>query len=169
MTRSRIRTFLLRKWSAPFSQNVRTFYEKGAHLLLKRYAPFLWRLSLLYLYFAYEACESKKSLWNDIHINPTLTIYYIKVPNGRNTIGDYIIHIYFYFPSSNISNTDYQWFTFVWYKNVSSIWVVLIRNHLECYRLVSLKYYWFNLLTNVACPTPCAKSYARHSPMPIVS
>ncbi|EEX72809.1 hypothetical protein GCWU000325_00327 [Alloprevotella tannerae ATCC 51259] len=41
MTHLRIRTFLLRKRSAPFEQNVRTFYEKGAHLLLKRYAPFL--------------------------------------------------------------------------------------------------------------------------------
>ena len=36
-------------------------------------------------------CESDKSLWSDIRIDPTLTIYYIKVPNGRNTIGDYII------------------------------------------------------------------------------
>ena len=35
--------------------------------------------------------------------------------------------------SSNISYVDYQWFIFVWYKKVSSIWVVLIRNHLGCY------------------------------------
>ena len=55
----------------------------------------------------------------DICINPTLTIYYIKVPNGRNSIGDYIILNLL--PSSNIFHIDYQRITFLWYKNVSSI------------------------------------------------
>ena len=144
------------------------FYEKGAHLLLKRYAPFLGR-SLSYIYIVLQRCAKVISLYEVTFASIPHWLFIIKVPNGRNTIGDYIILNLLLLHSSNIFYTDYQWFILVWYKNVSSIWVVLIRNHLGCYRLVSLKYYWFNLLTNVACPTPCAKSYARHSPMPTVS
>ena len=32
-----------------------------------------------------------------------------------------LVIILFYFTSSNLSYTDNQWLTFVWYKNVSSI------------------------------------------------
>ena len=42
--------------------------------------------------------------------------------------------IYSLLSSSNLSYSDYQRITFLWYKNVSSIRVVLIRKHLGCYR-----------------------------------
>ena len=58
----------------------------------------------------------------------------MNLKNSRMFISDCFDYNYSYFTSSNISYTDYQFITFLWYKNVSSIRVVLISKHLGCYR-----------------------------------
>ena len=56
-----------------------------------------------------------------------------------------------YFTSSNISYTDYQQIIFAWYKNVSSIRVVLIEKHLGCYHSTLYFIVYFYMTNFIDC------------------